>query len=807
MLLLAVVLLVVFGDVIFLGRCFFLRDLTTYHFPMKSVLHRIVYEGHFPLWDRTYAAGQPIAANPAYEVFYPPQWLIFLPDYFAGFRLHIAVHFFIAAIGMYLLLRSMDLREAAGAFGAITFALGGPLLSLNSLLPFFFAVSWIPLILLFARRALIEPNRRDIALAIFFFGLQSLIGEPITAMQTLALIGAYALYRAWRTAGERARAMGRNVAILLVIAVGGLAVAAVQLIPALDFSRDSERSAPFAFRDVVSWSMPPVRVLEIFYPALLRHVSDAKGTPVLGTLYNDHREPLLGDLYIGIAAAFFAVAGLLVGIRGAWLAFLVTIGAWLLALGDRTPLIRLLYELHLFRSLRYPEKFAIAAAVALTIWASVVFDALLSGDRRLRKTLLLLAVVWTIGGTLFALSTGTSPPGSVVTSSALRMTPMQEWSGHWLAILTRGVVMVALFAAVTGRRKLAPFLLMIFAAADLLFLQPELVPRHPAAFFSRPPLAAAQPMPAPLKRIYHQADWEWAMQDPTAESWFNGTSLSQYFWLVRNGLFPRTANGWSLPSVLDEDIDRTLLLPTVRLLGAVNELRRSGRLEWIIPIAAMSNAGYRTRFRPYTPEVGEGIRRNAAAMQPVDLVPLANQAESHQYYFADQIERITDEHDFAAKLFDRTWSRNAALVPFAPFAPAAAIVTGVEETWNDARITVRSSGHSYFVASVTPDRHWRITVDGKRALSQVTNVGYQGVELGRGDHVIEMHYRNPSIWLGGAITMLALIGVVKVSSRSRAQAARLLVRGRLGREPRATAGKLPAGQRAGGPRSVELRSS
>src|SRR4029079_5684756 len=70
-----------FADVLFLGSNFAGRDLFIYHFPMKRVVHDVVVRGEFPWWNPFIAGGQPMAANPAYEVFYPPQYLIFLGSY------------------------------------------------------------------------------------------------------------------------------------------------------------------------------------------------------------------------------------------------------------------------------------------------------------------------------------------------------------------------------------------------------------------------------------------------------------------------------------------------------------------------------------------------------------------------------------------------------------------------------------------------------------------------------------------------------------------------------------------------------
>jgi len=55
----------------------------------EQILREIVYGGEFPYWNRYFSAGQPIAANPEHEVFYPLTWLILMPSYDFGYRLHI----------------------------------------------------------------------------------------------------------------------------------------------------------------------------------------------------------------------------------------------------------------------------------------------------------------------------------------------------------------------------------------------------------------------------------------------------------------------------------------------------------------------------------------------------------------------------------------------------------------------------------------------------------------------------------------------------------------------------------------------
>ena len=91
---------------------------------------------------------------------------------------------YIGLLGMYLLLRSMDLRPPAAWFGALSFGLGGIYLSYVNLLPILFCAAWLPLTCLFVRRFLLRRNLRDFAAAALFLGIQFLVSEPTTVMQS-----------------------------------------------------------------------------------------------------------------------------------------------------------------------------------------------------------------------------------------------------------------------------------------------------------------------------------------------------------------------------------------------------------------------------------------------------------------------------------------------------------------------------------------------------------------------------------------------------------------------------------------------
>ncbi|HEV2719372.1 MAG TPA: hypothetical protein VG323_05075, partial [Thermoanaerobaculia bacterium] len=251
---LAVVLLLVivaFADILSTKRALYDRDIAWLDIPERIVLRDVARDG-FPFWNPRFAAGQPLAANPLYEVFYPPQWLIFLPNLLFAFAAEVVVHFLLAAAGMFLLLRSLRLRLEAAIFGAVAFALG-LLLSVSNLLPFLFAMTWWPWLGFFADRFFNDRRPSDFALASLSLGMVILVGEPATIVESGALLGAFALsrLRAWPAIGWTA-----------AICTAAVVVGAAQLIPATDFVRDTPRHGPISQDRITKWSLEPAAPLE-----------------------------------------------------------------------------------------------------------------------------------------------------------------------------------------------------------------------------------------------------------------------------------------------------------------------------------------------------------------------------------------------------------------------------------------------------------------------------------------------------------------------------------------------------------------
>jgi len=424
-----------FADVLSTKRALYLRDVSQIHLPERVLLRTAVRDG-VPYWNPRWAGGQPLAANPGFELFYPPHWLIFLPNLLLGFALEIVVHFLLAAAGMYLLLRSLNLRIEAAGFGALSFAFGGLLLSLANLLPFLFAVTWWPWIGLFANRFFERRRTCDFALAALALGMLLLIGEPSTILEAGALLGAFALSRL-----KPAPAIGWTAAICLAALLAG----AAQIVPTLDFARDTGRASA---NTSTKWTLDAARPLELLGLDI---------GPTAGAVPR-----WLVSWYGGMFAAALILAGFVHRIRGWLFVAAVTIVGYALALGVvRVPMIR------------YPEKWFVPAAFLLIVFTAIAADRFLD-DARFRRTTHIAA-------------------GALV---ALNLT----------GGITRGLAAAAALTLILFLRgRLALALLAVFVAVDLGTRIPAIAPRIDSAYYTDVP-AIARTIP-PRSRLYNDANW------------------------------------------------------------------------------------------------------------------------------------------------------------------------------------------------------------------------------------------------------------------------------------------------------------
>lgn len=763
------IILVLFSDVVFLGAVFVSRDMLPLKIPMESVVRDAILSGHIPYWDPTFSGGQPLAANPENELFYPPNWLILLPGFPYGLSLLIVLHLALGWIGVFRLSRVLGLGTGSAVVGALAFGLSGLFVSMTNLPPEFFATAWIPLILALSIAAFRSRRVTDAALAALALGMQFLIAEPSISLQTVLLMAATGGYFAWTSAEQRGRAFLKAIGIFGAVVGAALCVAAVQLVPAADLLRDTVRGRGFARSISGTWSFPPMRIVELavdrwFGPLSGSHIGWYWGR----IFYGPKSYPYFSNVHLGILVVSLALASIRTRTRWRGAAWTLIGGFFVLAVGTHTPLFAIFASTPIGRITRYPEKFIISVALVLVVMAAAMFERILGGDDRARKTAAsVAATIAVIAGGLWL--------ASWTSAYSLSFGRLWELSGPVLeraVVLSRGILAISAgCAALTtllwlvasrARPMMTTVLACVVILVELGFAAGRDSPRMPRTFLSEP---AALQTAKKGERIFGLAAM--ATNSEVSRNYeAHATTGREVLYLHRDILVGRLPNLWGRSVVMDTDVSATSLVATTDFVGTFLPVyKRRGR-EAFAMFMEMSGASDITLYRPFDTEWSRSEGR-FDRMRPIEIV----RAPHPQAYFATAIDRIHGPDEFVNDLTSRPWKPGTVFVGFPPFAPDPGKILSSERSANRIDLDVDADGRAFLVVCETPHRYWRATVDGKPAALRVANVGYQGLVVNRGRHHVRLRYRNPLVDWSGAVTLisLTLIALLLYRGRSRSR--------------------------------------
>ncbi|HEX8457233.1 MAG TPA: hypothetical protein VF656_08050 [Pyrinomonadaceae bacterium] len=298
----------------------------------------------------------------------------------------------------------------------------------------------------------------------------ALAGHPQIFVYMLVLGGAYALVRGWHAACGRVRYYFLSALLVLT----GTGLAAVQLWPTAELAAASVR-ASLGFTDFVSYALPPRQVPMLLFPYLF---GGSPGTlydvPYFGAWGSEAGGWGAGELsgYVGLlplllaVIGFFAARGRKQHLTPFWLA--VCAVAFLLALGDATPLARVTYQLPVINKFRVPARHFMELSFGVSVLAAFGAQAVVqrAASRRLvTRTLVAGACVMLACLALVVLSSGRL--NAPATDSLRRPVSFLPWAnpatGVPLVVLLAGAC--ALFYWHKRPRSFARGALLLFVLA------------------------------------------------------------------------------------------------------------------------------------------------------------------------------------------------------------------------------------------------------------------------------------------------------------------------------------------------------
>ena len=365
--------LAIFGDLLFAGgtRVFGHpgADLFLQYYSWRDFGFRELARGNLALWNPHIFCGAPFFGGMQSALLYPPNWFFLFLPVAVAINWIMAINVFLFGAFMFSWTRVRGLGAVASFFAGGIVIFSGPyfLHLFAGHLPQMAAMTWSPLVFCAIDGFFKTRSPGWCLLGILSVALQILAGFPQYVFYTAIVAGFYSALRLigewnWRTAAG-----------LLSIYPGGAAIAAVQLLPAIDATAETVRGVRVPFQFASQCPFPPENLITLLTPNFFGKIAGYWGRCYLWET----------SLFIGITTlALGSFAAIYLERRIKCVPLAVIFFALLLSLGVHTPLFAVLYE-HVpgFDRFRVAAKFIFPASLFIVLLAATALDRMFEQER------------------------------------------------------------------------------------------------------------------------------------------------------------------------------------------------------------------------------------------------------------------------------------------------------------------------------------------------------------------------------------------------------------------------------------------
>lgn len=236
------------------GSIIYGGDLNDQFYFWKSFYVDNIKNGVIPFWNPYSFSGTPFLAHPATVAFYPLNFIFFIFPVNVAFSVFLYIHVVLAGLFMYLLCRKYT-EKIPALSAAIVFCLSG-LMAARIYAGHIDIIStfiWIPAVFWSVTNALENGKRKYISLSILFLTLQILAGYMVVVVFTLELIFIYKLVITILGHYEPKMTNGiKSFLTLFFIIIMSFGISAIQILPAIEFVRNSIRGQGLPY-DLLTW--------------------------------------------------------------------------------------------------------------------------------------------------------------------------------------------------------------------------------------------------------------------------------------------------------------------------------------------------------------------------------------------------------------------------------------------------------------------------------------------------------------------------------------------------------------------------
>ncbi|MEI6090696.1 MAG: YfhO family protein [bacterium] len=371
------------------GDSFFWEDFVEQVYPLQNYAAVESSSGIVPFWNPYTFSGMPFLADPQVGFYYPLNRAM---DFFVhdgvltsnALQLLIILHFFLAQLTMFLLIRSLKLNFAGALIGAIGYSFSMIFVChvFHPMMIYHFA--WFPLAFLFFKKAL---DKRKIYYALWsglILAMMLLSGHPQTTLYLLLFLFLYFVWDLVANLWKKEFKKKNDIILYLGSAAVAVAIAAgiymIQYMPSKEMFGYSVRQESTQ-KTSAEGSLEYKQLLQTFLPKVFGYINADNTQEAQFTLMtNDKEAPYYyywdTAFYFGIGIFILGLIAIMAMWRQRMIGFLLFISIFgvLFALGSNFFIHGLFYNLPLFGTFRMPARIMIFAVFGFSILAAYGAD-------------------------------------------------------------------------------------------------------------------------------------------------------------------------------------------------------------------------------------------------------------------------------------------------------------------------------------------------------------------------------------------------------------------------------------------------
>ena len=746
---------ILFLPLILSGKVLFWGTSSTQFISWLSTAWDDVAHGILPLWNPYNGMGAPLLANYQLALFYPPIWMTLIfylikgnSGLATGAFFLIYLHVIWTGLGMVFLTRKLGMKPFPRILSSLGFSLSGCFLARANFFSMIWAIAWIPWIMLIClnisqpvKNPGISENKRfrvkNSLFLILVIAMQLFSGHAQITWYTFLFAIAWMGFWGWQQG--KLRGAFQNIFILGLCAFAASLLAAVQLLPTLEYLLQTPRASSVEPAVALNYSFWPGHLLNFFS-------SEFFGNPAKGDYwgFGAFWEDAVYFGFLPFILVIFTIKSFLRNtssnrniILFLWCAFGITL---MLALGKNLPIFPFLFRfVPTFNFFQAPARFMVIGVFCLSLLAGFGVE------------------YWKapIGRWLYVCRLGVMAGIAILVGALIGLTTIK---GD-LVTLIRGLIFVSIgmiiFCVLTLRiadsfRTKATYFTWIILASlwisgDLLINSFPLIPTTDKSFYDD---LAAQTSALQYQRLWISESNEYDLK-------FGRFFRFDDFRALEDWVNIRKAN---LPN--------TNLLSDIRLVNNFDPFVPD-RFQMLMNILEKTQGQNRTELLQLM-NVFEVEQIDIYSMTGVEYKKIEDSSDYEWYECVKYAKSIDDAQLLLTGLLnDPSGSLKKTLIIEGNVASTqeqceSASPIQYEETFKSSsqkEIVVDAAKPGWLLISSTYYPGWVALIDGKETTIYSAMLTFQSVEVPAGRHVIQFFYRPQTCYYGAIISIMTLIGI------------------------------------------------